>query len=321
MRVLTFLAWLLGAALFAWLLASNHFGAVFAAVQRLHGWLAIIILFHAAPLFCDVTAWRLVFVRAPPRFRLFIIRWIGEAANGLLPVPHLGELLRVKLAYEAGSDLVDAGSSVLADITIGLVTQVLFTVAGLVLLGLGRGADATVRSLAIAAVLTSFVVCFYGAQRTRLFSRAAQALNRSTGSAWRLFDGAAVRRVEDALQAVYARRRVVTAALLWRLAGWVLGAGEIWLIPFCLGRPIGVADAIILESLSQGARAAAFVIPGGLGVQDGALMALTAELGLGAELGLVIALVKRCRELALGLPALALAWAGEIRRWRRRSPA
>ncbi len=321
MRVLTFLAWLLGAALLVWLLKSNHVGAVVGALERLHGWLAVIIAFHAAPLFCDVSGWRVLFVHAPSRLRLFLIRWIGEAANGLLPVPHLGELLRVKLPYDAGCDLVDAASSVLADVTIGLVTQVLFIIAGLILLGLGRGADALVRSFAIVAVLAAFTGGFYGAQRTRLFSRAAQALNRSAGSAWGLVDGAGIGRVEDALAALYARRRVVTVALAWRLAGWFVGAGEVWLVPFCLGQPIGLADAIILESLSQGARAVAFVIPGGLGVQDGTLMVLTTQLGLGPELGLVISLVKRCRELALGVPALVVAWVGEMRRWRRRAPA
>ena len=117
-----------------------------------------------------------------------------------------------------------------------------------------------------------------------------------------------------------ARRRGRGAA--WRLAGWFVGAGEVWLIPWSLGQPISFADAIILELLSHGARAAAFIVPGGLGVQDGTLMVLTTQLGLGPEMGLVIALVKRCREVALGVPAARVAWAGEMRRLqRRRLPA
>ena len=91
-------------------------------------------------------------------------------------------------------------------------------------------------------------------------------------------------------------------------AGWVAGAGEAWLALRLLGHPIGIAEAIALESLSQGARAAAFVIPGGLGVQDGSLMLLGLQLGLGAEAGLALSLVKRFRELALGLPALAAGY-------------
>lgn len=318
MRLFSLIGWLLGAALLAGLLSSNRFGEIVETVARLRWWLVVVIAYHVAPLVCDTLAWRLLFERAPPFPRLLRIRWIGDAANGLLPVPHLGELLRVKLPYDAGSDLTDAGSSVLADVTLGLATQVLFIATGLVLFSLGRDADTLIGSIATAAVLAAFTLGFFVAQRSRLFSRTARALGRSTGSAWRIFDGTGIGRVEDALQAVYAERRSVALALGWRLVSWFVGAGEVWLIPWCFGQPIGVADAIILESLSHGARAAAFVIPGGLGVQDGTLLVLTTELGLGPELGLVIALVKRFRELAFGLPALALAWMAEMRHWRER---
>jgi putative membrane protein len=318
MRLLSAIGWLLGAALLAALLLTSPLGQVWDAVERLRWWLAAVAAFHLAPLLCDVLAWRLLFTRMPPFLRLLRIRWIGEAANGLLPIPHLGELLRVKLPYDAGSDIADAGASVLADVTLGLVTQVLFIATGLVLFGLGGGAETTTGALATAGVLAAFTLGFYLAQRSRLFSRAAQALGRSTGSAWHMFDGAGIRRVEDALHTVYGGRSAVAVALFWRLAGWFVGAGEVWLIPWCLGQPISFADAIILESLSHGARAAAFMVPGGLGVQDGTLMVLSGQLGMGAEMGLVIALVKRFRELTLGLPALAVAWAAELKRWQRR---
>ena len=318
MRLFTVIGWLLGATLLAALLASNEFGQVIAAVAQMRWWLAVVALYHVVPLVCDVFAWRLLFARMPPVLRLVRARWIGEAANGLLPVPHLGELLRVKLPYDAGSDLVDAGASVLADVTLGLATQLLFIACGLLLFSLGRGADTLIGSLVTAGLLTVFTVIFYAAQRSRLFSRAARAAGRTTGSAWHIFDGIGIGRVEDALRTVYTGRRELLRAVAWRLVGWFAGAGEVWLIAWCLGRPISIADAVILESLSHGARAVAFVIPGGLGVQDGTLLVLATQLGLGPEMGLVIALVKRLREFALGLPALTVAWTAELRRWRKR---
>ena len=321
MRLVTILTWLAGLGLLAGLLASNDLGALLQAVWRLQWWLVVIAAYHAVPLMCDVLGWRLLFARQPALGRLLRIRWIGEAANGLLPVPHLGEVLRVKLSWDEGSDLTDSAASVMADVTLGLLTQVLFIATGLVLFSLRQGAGTLYRSLAVTAVLMFFAVGFYAAQRSRLFSRAAQALGRGTGSAWHLFNAAGIRRVEDALRRVYGQISTIIAALLWRLASWFAGAGEIWLVSHCLGGPLDFGDAVALESLRQGARAAAFIIPGGLGVQDGTLMILTAQLGFGAELGLVISLVKRLRELALGLPALALLWAGETQRWRRRRTA
>jgi uncharacterized membrane protein YbhN (UPF0104 family) len=116
------------------------------------------------------------------------------------------------------------------------------------------------------------------------------------------------------VRALYGRRAAVASAALWRLAGWVAGAGETWLILYAFGHRVSLAEAIMLESLSQAARTAAFVIPGGLGVQDGALLVLCAQLGLGSEIGLALSLAKRCRELALGVPALLAGYVIQARR-------
>jgi hypothetical protein len=79
----------------------------------------------------------------------------------------------------------------------------------------------------------------------------------------------------------------------------------------CLGQPLGLTEAFILESLSSGVRAAAFMVPAALGIQEGGLVLFGALFGLPAEIGLAISLSKRVRELALGLPGLfAWYWVG-----------
>jgi uncharacterized membrane protein YbhN (UPF0104 family) len=71
-----------------------------------------------------------------------------------------------------------------------------------------------------------------------------------------------------------------------------------------LGQPLGIVDALILESLSSGVRAAAFMLPWGLGALEGGFVMLGALFGLPADTALAISLTKRVRELALGLPGL-----------------
>ena len=83
------------------------------------------------------------------------------------------------------------------------------------------------------------------------------------------------------------------------------------------GRPLRFGEALIIESLGHAARTAAFFIPGGLGVQDGALLLLGSAVGLGPDAGLVLALTKRLREVALGVPALATGYVTEARRFTR----
>jgi uncharacterized membrane protein YbhN (UPF0104 family) len=71
-----------------------------------------------------------------------------------------------------------------------------------------------------------------------------------------------------------------------------------------LGQPLGVVDAFILESLTSGVRAAAFMVPGALGALEGSFVLFGAVLGLPAETALAISLSKRVREVILGLPGL-----------------
>ena len=115
--------------------------------------------------------------------------------------------------------------------------------------------------------------------------------------------------------ATYRRRFALALAAFLRFAGWVAGAGEIWLATHFLGKPLSPTDAFVLESLTSGIRGAAFMVPGALGALEGGLVVFGALLGLPADLALAISLTKRVRELALGLPGLAVWQWFEGRRW------
>jgi hypothetical protein len=62
--------------------------------------------------------------------------------------------------------------------------------------------------------------------------------------------------------------------------------------------------ALLLESLGQAIRGAAFAIPGALGIQEGGYLLLAPVAGLSPETALALSLAKRTRELILGLPGL-----------------
>jgi uncharacterized membrane protein YbhN (UPF0104 family) len=117
---------------------------------------------------------------------------------------------------------------------------------------------------------------------------------------------------------LYRHRRRVAIVCGWRLLAWVLGAGEVWLALYFLGHPVTVSNALILESLGQAIKAAAFAIPGALGVQETGFILLGGMLGIDSATALSLSLVKRSRELALGLPGL-IAWqvAEGWRSWRQ----
>ncbi len=66
-------------------------------------------------------------------------------------------------------------------------------------------------------------------------------------------------------------------------------------------------QALVLESLGQAVRSAAFPVPGALVIQEGGFILLCGMFGIGAETSLALSLVKRVPDLVLGVPGL-LGW-------------
>lgn len=318
MRLPTLIAWLFGAALLVTLVALNHPGRILEAVAALRFWLVLVIAYHAVPLVIDTIAWRRLFMAPPPLPMLVRVRWIADSVNGLLPVPHLGELLRAELVRRTNGG-GEAAASVVVDITLGIATEVVFTALGLALFSaLLPPGSGLLRGLLLAlALLVLAGATFYLLQRAGLFALAARLARRWSATARRRIELADAHALDGRIRTLYGRRSDLLLAALWRLFGWVAGAGEAWLALAGLGHPVSFGEAIMLESLSHAARTAAFAIPGGLGVQDGALLLLCAQLGLGPEMGLALSLTKRCRELALGLPGLVAAYLTQAHRLAR----
>jgi hypothetical protein len=79
---------------------------------------------------------------------------------------------------------------------------------------------------------------------------------------------------------------------------------------------------MILESAALAIRGAAFLVPGAVGVQEGGYILLGNLLNIPGEMALALSLIRRVRELVLGIPGL-VAWqlveAGHLLRHRRRA--
>ena len=310
-----------GVALFAWLIARQGIGGVLEALE-IAGWgVAVVALWHFVPLALDAAAWRRLIAREhrPPLAAAVRMRWIGESVNGLLPAAQVvGELVRVRLSMLYGIPGAVAGATMTVDMTIGVFSQVIFTLLGLmVLYALGVGG---VAALAVGPlVLAAFLIVFLALQNAGMFGRAAKLISRSAfGNGWiKIIAGADA--VDAELKGIYGRRRALVESLGWRILSWFTGTGEIWLGLHFLGHPVSIMEALMMESLTQAVRSAAFIVPGGLGIQEGGFILIGNALGISPELSLALSLIKRVRELAVGLPALVLWKVIEGRRLLRTS--
>ena len=109
------------------------------------------------------------------------------------------------------------------------------------------------------------------------------------------------------LNVFYSHRRGLIRSVAWHLAGWFVGATEVWIVLNFMGYPIDFGDAVIIESLMHAVRGAAFAVPGALGAQEGGLIVLCAIFGVPPEAALALSLVKRIPDLVIGVPGL-VAW-------------
>ncbi len=274
--------------------------------------LLVVVPWMALPLLCAALSWRLLFPPGAPRPgfpALYRATWIGLAVNWLLPVAQIGgEIAKARLLIGAGRPATLISASVVADQTLQVVSQILFSLAGFALIMLVVGATAPIEVAGASVLLLGLGTwAFYRIQRRGLFRffrpvvlKLVPALHRATVTE----AGGAV---DQALGQIYDRHGRVAAALAWRLAYRVALAGEVWLVMVLIGQPVTLLEALIIETMVQTARNAAFVVPAGLGVQEGALVLVLGALGIGVEPALALAAAKRVRELGVGVPGL-LAW-------------
>ncbi len=297
--------------LFVVFLVVDSGAAEVARAMLLLGWLLLpISLYQIVPLSLSALSWREL-MPAPERpkvLAIILIRWIRGSINMLLPVARVGgDIVGARLAHHRGLPGVQAAASMVVDTTVGVVTQLAFVLTGVALLiarlgGLASVPAARALLLGLGAVAAG-VALFVGLQHRSLFLSFANFARRVAPGKWPTVFSSSASAIDKAVVDTYRRVAFLRSNLL-RLAAWAASAGEIWLLMRCLHKPFSAADSLVLESLTSGVDAVAFMVPGALGAQEGGFVVFGALMGLSAETALALSLSKRVRELLLGLPGL-----------------
>jgi putative membrane protein len=242
--------------------------------------------------------------------------------NSLLPAGQIGgPVMMVRQLSQRGMRMRDAAAAITVSTTAQALAQIVFALLGLLLFGAyaahGAFHDLRTATLIATGVLAALIVGFYYAQRRGLFGRLLGLVSKVFGQRdWSSLMTRA-EAVDAAVQAMYRERGRVAASFALSLVGWIVGTVEVWLALRFLGHPVDWVDALLLESLGQAIRGAAFMIPGSLGVQEGGYLLLAPLVGLPPDAALALSLAKRAREILLGLPGL-LALHFSERSWQRR---
>jgi putative membrane protein len=299
--------WLLlaGLLLFLALLAWHGVTAVLSALS-IAGWaLLLLVPFHLLPLVIDALAMTVLFDRGTRSSSLrntTLTRWVGESVNSLMPAGQLGgPVLMARQLAQRGSAMPVAAAVVTVATTYQLMAQMLFALAGLGLLGSYQHSQVLLISV---AVLCAIAISFYLTQRRGMFQKLAGVARRFFGPERMAGVMGQAETLDIHVRALYARRLRGAGSLAASLVGWIVGTGEVYLILHLMKAHVSWETALLLESLGQAVRGAAFAIPGSLGVQEGGYLLLAPFAGLSADTALALSLAKRAREVLLGLPGL-----------------
>lgn len=289
------------------------------------GWRGVLAMsaFHIVTLAPAAIAWRALQTEAMPRASLVFLwaRWLRDSVGNILAfLPIAGELVSARELTRLGVRGVMAGATTVVDLTLELLSQILFTLLGVAVLLVERPDNAIAEKVVAGTAIALFVVLgFVLAQRRGLFPFLV-ALPEWLGLTWnwqKLRDG---QTIHDAIGKIYAAHRRLLAGTTLHLVSWIVGTGEAWLALYFMGVPLGIGDVLAIESLVFALRSIGFLVPLAAGVQEGGYVLIGALFGLGPDAALALSFLKRAREIVTGAPALIVWQVVEVRRLRGRKP-
>jgi putative membrane protein len=299
--------WLIGGlALAIWLVI--HFGApAVGDALRAAGWrgLVTIAAFHLiSTTLMGLAWWRLR--RVGKRWIFVWGRLLRDAGSEVLPLSQLGgSLLAMRSAVLQGISAALAAATVIVDITVEFCAQIAFATLGVILLAWLVPESALTLPALIGlggALVAALVFVVLQRRESDLLMRASTRFaSSSIGAA---LAGASAVQLE--LRQTYRENRVWPSFLM-HFTAWLLDGVEVWLALRFMGAHLDFPAILTMESLLYSARSIAFLVPNAMGVQEGAYVLLGTVLGLTPSLALGLSLLKRGRDMLLGIPAL-LSW-------------
>jgi putative membrane protein len=275
------------------------------------GWAAaLVVMVRMTGVAGAATGWWLLFPKdiRPPLAMCILLRVIRESTNALLPLAQIGgDFIGARCLALHGTKGTVAAASVIVDVLIQAATQLTFALVGVVLLLVIGGGDLIAWSVAVGIVLAMpALVAFYVVQGTNGQRLVKKLLTFVAGDReWHAFGT-----IDDLfaqLDMFHSDIGRLARSFFWHLADWFVGTAEVYIVFSFMGYPVAIEQALIIESLMQAVRGAAFVVPGAFGVQEGGLVVLCAIFGIPPEAALALSLVKRIPDIIIGVPGL-VAW-------------
>ena len=280
------------------------------------GGFALFCLWQAVVLVLLGACWWTVVPQDGRRFPAFAWgRMVRDSASCCLPFSQVGGFLAgARAASLHGLPWSTVTVSMVVDLTAEFISELLFAAAGLLVL-LSEMSDRS-RMLPYAAGVAAALGLGWGV--FKLHGKALPVLarfgERILGDWAR---GGLTGASAGDLAELYRHGGRLTATTLAHLLGWVAKGIGNWLAFRLLGADLSLIDALAIEGLLHALLIPAFIVPGYAGVQEAGYAGLGALFGLPPEISIGVSLLRRARDIALGIPILLVWQMWEMRRLRQ----
>jgi putative membrane protein len=292
-----------------WLVWAIGFGAVIAAVARAgFGGLALLCLYALVVFLVLTAAW--VFLLPQDQRRgvkdFYLARLVRDSIAEISPFSPVGGMAAAaRLMILHGMSAGYAAASVVADATTEAMAQVAFLAFGIAL-GVAHFRHLASAGRLIEAMVATLLLAVPGIAAFILLQK--KGADFAERIAARFFgeikSGASF---HEAIHALYDSPSRLALSSSLHLAAWIGSGGGTFIAFRLIGGKISLADALALEALLCTLRSVAAFVPAALGVQEAGYALLAPLFGLPAEMGLAVSLLKRAREIVIGVPSL-LYW-------------
>jgi putative membrane protein len=304
-----------GLAIAAWALDTVGLARTFDALAGIGvGGLLLFLLAYGMVLIALGCAWAASGHAGRGRVRTFTwARMVREAANDLLPFSQLGGLIfGVKVLCDAGIAPSRAYAATVLDLTTEMASQVLLVLAGVAIsitLVTHANTDPKLElGIWIGTVVLGLLCVLFLLLRGPVLALAEKMAKKMLPAA-----GALIAEVRAELALFESGRLAILPSFLWNAAAWLLSVFSVWVALLLLHNPLSFDKVLALEALISVVRSGAFLVPGGLGIQEAGYVLLAGIVGLDPGAALALALLKRARDVTIGVPTLLLWQAALIR--------
>ncbi len=301
------------------LVLVGYFGVenVTAAIGQV-GWgeFGVIVLWQFVLFVVLGLAWDVIAPREMLR-RPWVLIWarmVRDASTNCLPFSQLGGFVfGTRAATLHGMKWHTATASIVVDVTAEFLAQIAFAAIGLGILvaHVPDSALALPVVIGLGVALVGCVVFFFLQQGAApLFSKLGKRI------AGRWFDDAhdRVAVLQAELSLIYGHTPRLIIGFLLHLAGWIGTGAAGWIAFQALGVQIGFLDVLAIEALLSALAAAAFLVPVNAGVQEAGYAGLGMIFGVPPEMSIAVSLLRRGRDVVVGIPILLIWQFVEVRR-------